>query len=618
MSDPVPGRSPEDAVTAAPSLVPGAETASQPAGVEAASVTAVSAGAVRWPQWVEALRTRLALSEGSLFLLLAIVIGFYAGLAVVLFRIAIEWTRMALLGSALYPSVPRVVVVPALAGLVLAVLVIRFFPRTRGSGVTQTKSAVYIYDGYIPFPTVIGKFICCALAIGSGQSLGPEDPSLQMGAGIASLLGRRLQLSRDKVRLIAPVGAAAGLAAAFNSPIAAVIFVIEEVIGTWSAGVLGAIVLAAVASVVVSRALLGAEPLFRTPAYTLANPTELISYAVLGIIGGFVSLLFAKSITYTRPKLRRLGGNAQYWLPAAAGLVIGVIGIWLPQVMGAGYNFMDLAMHGQFVWQLLLALALVKIVATTLSFSSGAPGGMFAPTLFVGAMLGAAVGGAEHRFVPHLPAGPIGAYALVGMGTLFAGFLRVPLTSVFMVLEISGNYSMILPVIISNTLAYLISLRFLKVPIFDELSRQEGLELPSMEELREGAVLHVEDAMRPPLTPVLAAGDTVAEALARIETRAAAKAEEFFLVSFPTGRWAGVRIPTLHKLIAEGKAQAQLQDILGTQRLPRLHPDQPVDLAMRLMRDWPYLPVVHRADARRLLGVVSLADVLNSYLRSSA
>ena len=194
--------------------------------------------------------------EDNFFLLLAVIIGLFAGLAVVCFRIAIDYTRWSLLGSAIAPGALRVVLVPTLAGLVLGVLV-RHFPRVRGSGVTQTKSAVYIYDGYIPFDTVIGKFLMCALAIGSGQSLGPEDPSLQMGAGMASALGRRLHLSRDKVRLIAPVGAAAGLAAAFNSPIAAVLFVIEEVIGTWSAGILGAVVLAAVASVVVARLFLG-------------------------------------------------------------------------------------------------------------------------------------------------------------------------------------------------------------------------------------------------------------------------------------------------------------------------------------------------------------------------
>ena len=227
-------------------------------------------------------RALLSMREDNFFLLLAVIIGLFSGLAVVCFRIAIDYTRLWLLGSALAPGPVRVILVPTLAGLVLAFLVLRFFPRVRGSGVTQTKSAVYIYDGYIPFDTVIGKFLTCALAIGSGQSLGPEDPSLQMGAGIASALGRRLQLSREKVRLIAPVGAAAGLAAAFNSPISAVLFVIEEVIGTWSAGILGAVVLAAVSSVVVARFFLGAEPLFQIPPYRMVHPRELVTLCRAG------------------------------------------------------------------------------------------------------------------------------------------------------------------------------------------------------------------------------------------------------------------------------------------------------------------------------------------------
>ena len=190
----------------------------------------------------------------------------------VCFRVAIEWTRLVLLGPALEPSFPRVVLVPALAGLVVAAAVVLVFPMARGSGVQQTKAAVYISNGYIPFRTVIAKFITCALAIGGGHSLGPEDPSLQIGAGLASLFGRRLQLSRDKLRLIAPVGAAAGLAAAFNSPITAVLFVIEEVIGTWSAGALGAIVLSAVAAVVTQQWFLGGAPLFRVPAVRARAP----------------------------------------------------------------------------------------------------------------------------------------------------------------------------------------------------------------------------------------------------------------------------------------------------------------------------------------------------------
>src|ERR1700726_3884244 len=420
-----------------------------------------------WQRWTNQV---FAMREGQFFLLLAVLIGVLSGLAVVCFRIAIDWTRLLLLGSSLTPSAPRVVLVPAAAGLVIAMLTLYVFRRVRGSGVNQTKAAVYISNGYIPFSTVIGKFLMCALAIGSGQSLGPEDPSLQMGAGIASALGRRLHLSREKVRLIAPVGAAAGLAAAFNSPIAAVLFVIEEVIGNWSAGILGAVVLSAVASVVVSRLFLGAEPLFQIPPYRMAHPAELLTYAVLGVVGGLSSLVFVKLLAYIRPRLKAMPRWTYYLQPAMAGLAIGIIGLKFPQVMGAGYEYMDQAMHGRFLWQTLVALALLKVLATSLSLSSGAPGGIFAPTLFVGAMVGAAVGTLQHRFFPGFT-GPLGSYALVGMGTLFAGFLRAPMTSVFMVLEVSGNYSIILPVLVSNTIAYLIGLRFQPIPIFDIITR---------------------------------------------------------------------------------------------------------------------------------------------------
>jgi CIC family chloride channel protein len=554
--------------------------------------------------------------EDNFFLLLAVIIGLFAGLAVVCFRMAIDYTRWWLLGSAIAPGALRVVLVPTLAGLVLGVLV-RHFPRVRGSGVTQTKSAVYIYDGYIPFDTVIGKFLMCALAIGSGQSLGPEDPSLQMGAGLASALGRRLHLSRDKVRLIAPVGAAAGLAAAFNSPIAAVLFVIEEVIGTWSAGILGAVVLAAVASVVVARLFLGAEPLFQIPPYRMAHPAELITYAVLGVVGGLSSLVFVKLLAFIRPRFKAWPRSTQYLQPAMAGLAIGIIALKFPQVMGAGYEYMDQAMHGQFLWRTLVALALLKVLATSLSLSSGAPGGIFAPTLFVGAMVGAAVGTVQHRFFPGFT-GPLGSYALVGMGTLFAGFLRAPMTSVFMVLEVSGNYSIILPVLISNTIAYLIGLRFQPTPLFDQMTREDGLDLPSMEESREQTALRVENAMHKPPGLILKASDTVADAASRVADITAAGGEDPFLVAYENGRWTTIRSSALQDLIKAEKGALPLSEALPASRVPRLHPDQPLDLALRLLRDSPFLPVVHRADARRLIGIVSLEDILAAYRRASA
>ena len=563
-------------------------------------------------QWLSSRARSLTLSEGNLFLLLAIIIGMFSGMAVVCFRIAIEWVRLGLLGSALAPPRVRVLLAPAGAGLLVAFLVQKFFPGARGSGVNQTKAAVYVFDGYVPFRTVIGKFLTCSIAIGSGQSLGPEDPSLQMGAGIASALGRRLKLSRDKLRLLAPVGAAAGLAAAFNAPISAVLFVIEEVIGTWSASALGAIVLAAVSSAVVMRSFLGGEPMFRVPAYTLGHPAELLAYAVLGVVSGVLSLLFTRIIVYFRPRLRALPEWTYYLQPAAAGLLIGIVGLRIPQSMGTGYPYIDQALHSQYTWQILAILGFAKILTTSLSFVSGTPGGMFAPTLFIGAMIGGAIGGLEHQFFPQVSAS-VAPFALVGMGTFFAGFMRVPITSVFMVVETTGSYSIVLPVMISNTIAYLISRKYQDMTLFDILAKQDDLELPSMEEQREQIVLRVEDASRKPDFPPLQAGDTLARALEIAEI----SAEEVFLVRFPTGRWADIARKDLPAIALVHPKETQLREILSSARLPILHPDQRLDDALRFIQGHALLPVVGRAGSRKLEGVLSLADILAAYQKAS-
>jgi len=551
---------------------------------------------------------RQVFQEERFFLLLSVFIGILSALSVVCFRFAIDWSRIYLLGSETNASPLRLILAPTLTGLVIAALVIHVFPLSRGSGVNQTKAALYIYNGYIPFRTAIGKFITASLAIGSGHSLGPEDPSLQIGAGLASALGRRLHLSRDRMRLIAPVGAAAGLAAAFNAPISAVLFVIEEVIGRWSAGILGSVVLSAVSSVVVMRWFLGSESLFRVPAVGLVRPAELIAYIALGIIGGLASSVFSRGIVALRPRLKALPHWTQYFQPAAAGLVIGLIGVLgFPQVMGAGYEFMDQAIHGQFTWQFLGMLAGLKIVATLASFVSGTPGGMFAPTLFIGAMLGAAVGGVEHIFFANL-SGSTATYALVGMGVLFAGFLRAPMTSVFMVLEVSGNYSIILPVIVANTFAYVISRSLQPTPIFDVLTRQDGLDLPSMEEEREAGILRVEDAMKPAKDPVLSSDQPVSQA-AQLAEHAAL---ENLLVRVKPAGWGIITKQELNTMVKEGKGDLSLGSVIRG-HVGYLHPDYQLDAALRYVNRWPLVPVVSRANFQQLEGVITQQDVLERY-----
>jgi chloride channel protein, CIC family len=558
-----------------------------------------------WRFWTEQI---FAASEDRLFLFLAILIGVFSGLSVVCFRVAIEWTQFAVLGSTLSPTIPRVFLAPAIAGVGIALLGIYAFPRSRGSGVNQTKAAVYVLNGYIPFRTVIGKFVVCALAIGSGQSLGPEDPSLQMGAGIASAIGRSLHLSQKKIRLIAPVGAAAGLAAAFNAPLSAVVFVIEEVIGTWSAGVLGAIVLAAVSSVVTMRWFLGPESLFRVPPIRVAHPAEFLAYAVLGVVGGGASLLFLKWLAYARPRIQTLPSWTRFVQPAAAGLIIGFIGIRFPQVMGAGYAIMDQALHGQFTWKLLLVLAAMKILATGLSFLSGTPGGMFAPTLFIGAMLGGAVGAIEHHFFPGLTA-TAGTFALVGMGTLFAGFLRTPITSIFMVIELSGNYSAALPVMVSSLIAYFISRRFQDVPLFDMLSRQEGLILPSIEERREQVSLVVEDAMRTDAAIVADPAEPVSDLVRRLELRPQSPA----LLRVRVGEWRLLQRDEIQPLAADPLNTHTAGDAPSKGPLPMIFPDESLEEVLRWAGDWPVLPVVNRADLGKLEGILALSDILRAF-----
>jgi len=547
--------------------------------------------------------------DKRLFLVLPIFIGVISGLLVVCFRISIEWLRLGLMGKEIHRGDWRLILVPTAVGAVVALLVEFVFPAARGSGINQTKAAMYIHDGYISLRTMFGKLICTSLSLGAGFSQGPEDPSLQIGAAIASSVSRRFRFSSDHLRLFAPVGAAAGLAAAFNAPITALLFVIEEVVGNWNASVLGSVILAAISGDAVSRWYFGDAPLFKVPVLQ-----------ILGVAGGFAALLFAWTLRQLRPRLAALPHWTRLVQPPLAGMLIGLIGfLGYPQVMGVGYETINQAIGGGMAWKLLLALAALKMVATTLGFTSGTPGGMFAPTLFIGAMLGTAIGTLQQIWLPHLT-GPIGSYALAGMGVLFAAFLRAPLTSVFMVLEVSGNYSIVAPVILANTVAYLIARSIDPVPIFEAFTREDGLDLPSMEEMREEERLHIEDALElsremndaSQRIPVLPASLPLKEALFAAE--AGLQAAGVVLIRFADGSGYALSGKELEGLGVSASPETSVGDLLEglspMERLPLLYPDMPLDAALRHFARWPALLIRNRARATAMEGTLTEAEVL--------
>jgi CIC family chloride channel protein len=332
---------------------------------EVASVTARLPSETGAVGWVRRRILELRPRESQIFMALAVVIGALTGAVVVAFILLTE--RMAM---RLYPmgGAPwRRLLFPVVGSLGIGYLLSRYFPNARGSGVPQTKAALFARDGRITLRTVLGKFFCTSATLASGIPLGREGPSVQVGAGIASLLGRTLGLSTEQVKRLIPVGAAAAIAAAFNTPLAAVLFSLEEIMGDLHAPVMGAVVLASATAWMVLRVFLGDHPLFKVPQYQLVHPSEFAIYAVLGVAGGGVSALFTKLLLGMRAWFLRLPIKTVWFQPVAGGLLVGLIGWFIPQVLGVGYGYVGDALNGSMAFKMMLLLVVLKLITVTTS-----------------------------------------------------------------------------------------------------------------------------------------------------------------------------------------------------------------------------------------------------------
>jgi len=426
-------------------------------------------------------------TERQRLLAVTILAGGLCGLAAVAFHLSIMGLEALLIdranGAPGYRWMLWTVLCPAVGGLVAGVGLTYFAPAAAGSGIPQVKVAYTLRSGYVTVRETIGKFVLCALQIGSGASLGLEGPTVQVCAGVSSILARLARLSPKNTRRMASVGMAAGIAAAFNAPIAAVTFTLEELIGDLDQTMLSGVIVAAALSAVVEHSILGNSPVFHVNGnYQLGNASSLVWYALLGLLAAVVSIAFTDSLLGLRAWFKRLQRVPKWVQPSIGGAATGGLAVvalaffHLNGIAGDPYKTLTLALTGKMTVVAMIVFCVLKLAATVCSYSSGGSGGIFAPALFMGSMLGGAVGYLDVT-VFHHPADSIGAFAVVGMGAVFAGIVRAPMTSVLIIFEMTGGYGLVLPLMIANMTAFALARHWRRVSIYDALLAQDGIDL---------------------------------------------------------------------------------------------------------------------------------------------
>jgi CIC family chloride channel protein len=566
---------------------------------------------------------QLVPTEQSRVLLLTIFIGGLCGMAAVTFHLSIVLAEGLFIEHAMAASgtswIAWTILTPTLGAAICGIVLERWLPAARGSGIPQVKVVYTVKSGRIRLRDAVGKLALATVQIGTGSSLGREGPTVYICAGLASALGRWFAISPVNLRRMIPVGAAAGIAAAFNAPIAAVTFVLEELVGELDQTMLSGIVVAAALAAVIERMVLGGHPVFQVErAYELQSTASLAIYLLLGVCAAVVAVLFMRLLLSTRAAFQK-SRIPPMLRPAVGGFITGALAVVAFQflqargVTGGGYSTLSAALGGALPLRILICLCVLKLFATVFSYSSGGAGGIFAPTLFVGGMLGGAFGYLD-RFVFDDPTVNVGAFALVGMGAVFAGVVRAPITSILIVFEMTNGYGLILPLMIANSTAYFLSKRWFKKPIYEALIEQDGIQLPHKSDAGAAlSSLRVEQVMTTSNLVTLAASMSVRSALDSIRGGFST-----FPVLDDDGALAGlVSEARLRRRFAEGGGDAAVRDALRPRDV--LRASQPLHDAVVRMTELGVrqMAVVDDADARRLVGMFAMSDVFRAHAQAA-
>jgi CIC family chloride channel protein len=553
-------------------------------------------------------------------LVLAAFIGLLAGCASTIFRWMIELfeTIFSIQGLELL-GLPEnfhwliLPFMPMIGGLIIGAIC-KFFPHAvEENGVHRVMQSVALKDGKIPPRTILSCSTTSAITIGTGGSAGREGPTVQIGAAIGSFFGQFFNQSTDRMRVLVGCGASAGIAASFNAPLAGVLFSLEIILRDFAINAFSPIVIASVIGTVVGRAIEGNHVTFLIPVHELVSSWEIVFYFILGILCGLAAFLFIKTYFFIGELFENKVPIPKTLKPALGGFIIGVISIWTPQVMGNGYEAMQQALNGDMIWTLSFLLIFLKIGSTAITLGSGGLGGIFAPALFIGAMLGSAFGAGIHFILPQLTASPE-TYALVAMGAVAGAVMQAPLTNILMLFELTNDYTLILPIMTSCIVASYTMQILHKHSIYLEKLLKKGINIQHGREVSVLNSFFVREVMTKKV--VTLPQDTPFRKILEIVARS--KSQQFPVVD-PEGHMTGIlAFSDMREMILEdGLGDLVVANDLSTKNVISMTPSMNLNEAMELFADMDIeqLPVVHEDDPTIVVGMIARGDVMNVYNR---
>lgn len=564
--------------------------------------------------------TKFNKSNHVFMIVMAVLIGIIGGYGAVLFRFTIRFFKSIFFSSwdvnlEYLSGLPWHVklFVPAIGGLIVGPIIYFFAREAKGHGVPEVMEAIILKGGAIRPRVVLAKIIASAISIGSGGSVGREGPIVQIGSAAGSSLGQILRVRGSQLRTLVACGAAAGIAGTFNAPIAGSIFALEILLGDFAVTQFSPIVIASVTSTVISRHYLGDFPAFIIPKYELISIYEFIPYTILGILAAFVAIGFI-DLLYKTEDLFDAVPIPEWIKPAIGGLIIGAVGIYFPHIFGVGYETMDLALAGKLSWSFLLFLILLKLFATSVTIGSGGSGGIFAPSLFLGASLGGFVGTVAHLFFPLLCANP-GAYALVGMGAVAAATMHAPITSILILFELTNDYRIILPLMTAIILSVVIKMHIKKESIYSLKLLRKGLQLKKEYEPNILSTIKIDKILKTDCITVLS--DTPFEEL--FELTKNSYHLNYFVVD-ENRKLLGIlspqKIRTLERLEKSERTKLKAEDIIVEKNI-YFTPEDTLDMVGLILNGLilDEIPIVDNEENKKVIGYISKTEIIHAYNR---